>query len=148
MKSTLLNRNLALVLALAALLSELWRGFLDAMFVLPVDFNQPATLQLAAVIFTILFAGWGLALAIAWQGSRRATMATLGINLLVLLAIPISWLFFYCPAECRLQAGVFNMANSVNLILGVLATAALIGQILQPSHELTSSIRKGMNDAN
>ena len=125
MIKVLSNRTFAVSLTLAALLSEMWRGFLDAMFVLPVDFNEPAMLQVAAIIFTVLFGGWGIALAFAWRGSRRALIGNFVLNLLVLLAIPISWLFFYCTGQCRAEAGIFNLANSLNLALGVLAGVSL-----------------------
>jgi hypothetical protein len=51
------------------------------------------------------------------------------INGLVLLAVPIGWLLFYCPAQCRADAGVFNLANTLNLVLGLLAAAALATQL-------------------
>jgi hypothetical protein len=125
MKDWFFSLNGAILLSILALLSNVWRGFLDAMFVLPVDFGDEGTLQLAAVIFTLLFAGWAWALLTAWQGSRRGLMAAFAINALVLLAVPIGWLLFYCPATCRADAGIFNLANSLNLLLGLLAALAL-----------------------
>ena len=119
------SKAAAITLTALTILSEVWRGFLDAMFVLPVDFNDPLYLQGAALIFALLFGSWTWSLALAWQGSRRAMIVTFGLNLLVLLAIPISWLLFYCPAACRAEAGIFNLANSLNLILGVLAAVTL-----------------------
>ena len=108
-----------------ALLSNLWRGFLDAMFVLPNDFGDDGTLQLAAVIFTVLFAVWGWSIWSARQGSRRGLYAAFVINGLVLLAVPVGWLLFYCPSECRADAGVFNLVNTLNLIFGLLAGITL-----------------------
>jgi hypothetical protein len=125
MKQWLTSINGAVTLTALAIISELWRGFLDAMFVLAVEFNDPLTMQASAVIFAFLFSGWGLALALAWRGSRKALIVTFGLNLLVLLAIPVSWLFFYCPAACRATAGIFNLANSLNLLLGILAAITL-----------------------
>jgi hypothetical protein len=136
MKSLIANHNLAIGLTLAALLSEMWRGFLDAMFVLPVDFAEPSMMQLAAVIFTVLFGGWGVALAFAWRGSQSAMIINFGLNLLVLIAIPISWLFIYCTADCRAGAGIFNLANSMNLILGALAAVSVGIQVFTTSKEV------------
>lgn len=126
------SRRGAITLSVLALLSNVWRGFLDAMFVLPADFGDEGTMQLAAVVFTLLFAGWAWALFVAWQGSRRGLMAAFAINALVLLAVPIGWLLFYCPAACRADAGLFNLANSLNLVLGLLAAISLGLQLLQP----------------
>ena len=125
MKNLIFSPNGAIVLSLLALLSNMWRGFLDAMYVLPHEYGQEAVLQLAAIIFTVLFSGWAWALFAAWRGSRTGLIAASAINALVLLAIPIGWLLFYCPAECRAEAGVFNLANTLNLVFGLLAAVAL-----------------------
>jgi hypothetical protein len=125
MRNWFFSMNGAIVLSLLALLSNLWRGFLDAMYVLPYEFGDDAMMQLAAIIFTALFAGWAWALFAAWRGSRRGLIVAFAINALVLVAVPISWLIFYCPAECRAGAGVFNLANNLNLVFGLLAAVAL-----------------------
>ena len=126
----------AITLSLLALISELWRGFLDAMFVLPVDFGDDQTMNIAAIIFAVLFAAWGLSIWSAQQGSRRGLVATFIINVLVLIAIPVGWLVFYCPVECRVGSGIFNLANSLNLILGLLAGISLATQIWRtPQYE-------------
>jgi hypothetical protein len=119
----------AVVLSILTLVSQLWRGYLDAMFVMPVEYSDEGTLQLAAVIFTVLFAGWALAIWSAGQGSRRGLAATFVVNGLVLLAIPVGFLLFYCPADCRADAGIFNLANTLNLVLGLLAGISLLGQL-------------------
>jgi hypothetical protein len=119
----------ALTLSALTLLSQLWRGFLDAMFVLPVAFGDESMMQLAAVIFTALFAGWSWAIWSAWRGSRRGLLTAFVINGLVLLVVPISWLLFYCPSTCRAEAGIFNLANTLNLVLGLLAGIALAVQL-------------------
>lgn len=134
MKAWFNSRNGALVLSTIALLTELWRGFLDAMFVFPNDFGDEGIMQWAAIIFTALFAGWAWSLLTAWQGNRRGLVAAFVINALVLVAIPVSWLFFYCPADCRATAGIFNLANTLNLIFGLLAAVAL-GQQLRQSRQ-------------
>ena len=135
MKKWFTSRNGAIALTALALITEMWRGFLDAMFVLPNDFGDEATLQLAAIIFTVLFVGWAWSLFAAWQGSRPGLIAAFVLNLLVLLAIPVGWLFFYCPAECQADAGIFNIANTLNLVFGLLAAVAL-GLQLRKSRDL------------
>ena len=50
MKNWFISLNGAIVLSVLALLSEVWRGFLDAMFVLPVDFDDPLMMNLAAIL--------------------------------------------------------------------------------------------------
>ena len=121
----LFSLNGAITLSVLALISNLWRGFLDAMFVLPNDLGEEGLLQLAAILFTLLFAGWAWALIAAWRGSRRALFAAFLINASVLVVIPICWLVYYCPAECRAEAGLFNLANSLNLTFGLLAAVSL-----------------------
>ena len=131
MKNWFLSLNGAMTLSVLTLLSQVWRGFLDAMFVLPTDFGDEGTMQLAAIIFTFLFAGWTWAIWAAQKGSRRGLIAAFIINALVLVAVPISWVFFYCPADCRAEAGIFNLANTLNLILGLLAGISLAAQLWQ-----------------
>lgn len=130
MKNWFTSLNGAITLSVIALLTEAWRGFLDAMFVLPVDFADEGLMNLAAVIFTLLFAGWAWSLIAAWRGSRGGLIAAFGINALVLLAVPVSWLFFYCPAACQAEAGIFNLANTLNLAFGLLAAISLGIQLL------------------
>ena len=136
MKNWFLSLNGAMTLSVLTLLSQVWRGFLDAMFVLPTDFGNEGTMQLAAVIFTLFFAGWTWAIWAAQKGSRRGLLAAFAINALVLVTVPISWLFFYCPAECRTEAGIFNLANTLNLVLGLLAGLSLAAQLWQKPHHV------------
>jgi hypothetical protein len=131
MKNWFFSRQGAITLSVITLLTEAWRGFLDAMFVLPVDFGDEGMLNLAALVFTFLFAGWAWALIAASRGTRSALIAAFVINALVLVAIPISWLFVYCPSDCRATAGIFNLANTLNLVFGLLAALTLGYQLWQ-----------------
>lgn len=132
MKNWFTSSSAAITFSVITLITQVWRGFLDAMFVLPVDFNQESLMQLAAVIYTLLFTLWVWVIFKAWQGSRRGLTAAFLINGLLLLAVPIGWLLSYCPAECRAQAGViFNLANTANLVFGLLAGVTLAMQIWQ-----------------
>jgi hypothetical protein len=132
MKYWFTSLNAAITFSVITLITQVWRGFLDAMFVLPVDFDQQSLMQLAAAIYTLLFTAWAWTIFKAWQGSRKGVMAAFLINGLLLLAIPIGWLLFYCPAACRAQAGlIFNLANTSNLVFGLLAGITLAMQIWQ-----------------
>jgi hypothetical protein len=139
------SRNSAIAITALAILSEVWRGFLDAMFVFPVDFGDPLYMQGAAMIFTLLFGGWTWSLVLAWQGSRRGLITAFILNLLVLIAIPVSWLFIYCPAACRATAGIFNLANSLNLILGLLAGVALGLQLRRSRRPKAGSVQTAVS---
>lgn len=132
MKNWFTSLQAAISLSVIALLTEAWRGFLDAMFVLPVDFGNETMLNLAALIFTVLFASWAWALIATSRGSRRALIAAFVINALVLVAVPISWLLVYCPSACRATAGIFNLANTINLVFGLLAALPLGYQLWRP----------------
>lgn len=133
MKNWFFSLNGAVSLSWITLLTHMWRGFLDAMFVLPLDFGNENLMHMAAVIFTLLFAGWAWALIKAGRGSQVGLVSAFVINALVLIAIPISWLIFYCPTACRAEAGIFNLANSLNLILGLMAGISLANQLRQKS---------------
>jgi len=129
MKNWFTSLKSAIVLSAIALLTELWRGFLDAMFVLPVDFGDEAIMNIAALVFTLLFALWSWFLILASRGNRGGLIAAFILNALVLFAIPVSWLFVYCPAACQAEAGIFNLANTLNLVFGILAGISLGIQI-------------------
>jgi hypothetical protein len=129
MKSWFFSLKGALTLSIFTIISEAWRSFLDAMFVLPVDFGNVGTMNLAAVIFTLLFTGWIWLLHLTANGSKRGLIGLFILNAIVLLGVPVSWLLFYCPIECRADAGIFNLANTLNLVFGALAGIALGIQI-------------------
>jgi hypothetical protein len=126
MKNWFTSLNGAIALSAIALLTEVWRGFLDAMFVFPNDFGDESSLHLAALIYTFLFAGWTWSLISASRGSRRGLIAAFIVNGLIWLMIPVSTLLFYCPVDCLAEAGwIFGLANTLNLLFGLLAGIAL-----------------------
>jgi hypothetical protein len=146
MRDIVESRNWAIALAWAALFTELWRGYLDAMFVFPVDIGDRTLMNLAAVVFTLIFAAWIWSLVNAGRGSRRGLFAAFGINGLMWLAVPVSWLVFYCPAACRAEAGVFNLANTLNLLFGLAAAVGLGLQLRRKEpDETTQAIHPGEN---
>ena len=58
MKKWFTSINGAIAFSVLALLTEMWRGFLDAMFVFPEVYGDESLMNIAAVVFTVLFAGW------------------------------------------------------------------------------------------
>ena len=136
MKKWFTSLNGAIALSAIALLTELWRGFLDAMFVFPTDIGVESYLHLSALFYTFLFAAWVWSLISATHGSRRGLIAAFIINALVWLMIPVSTLLFYCPVDCLADAGwIFGLANTLNLLFGLLAGIAL-GQQLRRGNEV------------
>jgi len=139
MKTWITSLSGAITLTIIALLTEVWRGFLDAMLTYPVDFNNDKTvMNIVAVVYTLIFAVWTWSLIAAKRGSRRGLLAIFVLNGLVWLAIPVGGLLFYCTGDCRANAGVFNLADPINLIFGLLAAIALGVQLwrsprLQPA---------------
>ncbi|GAB4529998.1 MAG: hypothetical protein Kow0063_07600 [Anaerolineae bacterium] len=129
MKNWFFSLKGAIALSVMALLTEVWRAFLDAMFVLPIDFGDAGMMQTFALIATLIFALWVWSLVAAARGSRFGLVAAFALNALIVLAVPVSWLLVYCPAECRAQAGIFNLANTLNLVLGLLAAVSLGWQL-------------------
>lgn len=137
----------AIALSAIALVTELWRGFLDAMFVFPTDIGDEGLMQLGALVATAIFTAWTWSLVAAGRGNRSGLVAAFALNGIVWLAIPLSWLFFYCPTDCRAEAGIFNLANTLNLLFGALAAISLglqLRQALRPTaggRPRTSSLR-------
>lgn len=130
----------AVTLSILTLISEFWRGFLDAMFVLPVDFNNRGMMILASIIFVVLFSVWAWAVYLMSQQRCGGIMITFLINLIVLIVIPLSWLFVYCPASCQATAGIFNLANTLNLIFGILSGVSVGFLILKTRSEKTNNL--------
>jgi hypothetical protein len=120
---TFTSLNGALMLASLAWLSHLWRTLIDA----TQGFYSNATAGSSLVIFTLVYAaflaGWVYAMHSASGGSRGGLIATFALNALFWLGIGVGTLFFYCPGWC--SNSVVNIANLLNLILGLLAGAAL-----------------------
>ncbi len=55
---------------------------------------------------------------------------SLVLNTFTWLAIPVAWMTANCTGDCQASAGIlFNTANWLNLIFGLLATLALAFQL-------------------
>ena len=131
MKSWFTSLNGAITLSVIALLTELWRAFVDFQYEYSNFLNSMGALLLATLLYTALFGGWAWALLRAMRGSRSALIAALIINLLVLLAIPVGTLVAYCPSPCPELWPLMELANWINVLFGLLATVALSLQLRQ-----------------
>ena len=129
MKSWFTSLNGAVTLSVIALLTELWRAFMDFQYVYSQYLNSTGAVFLGALLYTVLFGGWAWALLRAMRGSRSGLIGALTINLLILLAIPIGSLVSYCPTPCRELWPVMELANWINLLFGLLASIALVLQL-------------------
>ena len=136
MKTWFTSLNSALALTALAWISELWRAWLDMLFEYPggvvhAEKDGGSTLAVT-LIYTAIFACWAYALHLTARGSRSALIAACVLNALVWLVIPVGWIIAYCTGPCAANAGVlFNLGNWLNLILGLLAGAALMSQLRQ-----------------
>ena len=131
MKSWFISLNGAITLTVIALLTELWRAFVDFQYEYSQVLTNVGSLLLATLVYTALFGGWAWALLRARRGNRSALIATLVINLLFLLAFPIGALVAYCPSPCRELWPVMELANWINTLFGLLAAVALTLQLRQ-----------------
>src|SRR5512134_3286623 len=124
MKNWFTSLNGAIMLSVIALLTELWRAFVDFQYEYSTFLNSMGTLLLTTLLYTALFGGWAWALLRAMRGSRSALVSALILNLLILLAIPIGALVAYCPSPCLELWPLMELANWINLLFGLLAAVA------------------------
>src|SRR5512138_3711386 len=96
MKSWFTSLNGAVTLSVIALLTELWRAFVDFQHEYSNFLTGAGAVLLGTLLYTALFGGWAWALVRAMRGSRSALIAALIINLLFLLILPIGALVAYC----------------------------------------------------
>jgi hypothetical protein len=131
MKTWFTSLNTAIMLSAIAWLTQLWRAWLDMLFEYPAgsvhaEIDGGSTIALT-LIYTAVFAGWAYSMHSATRGSRGALIATLVLNTLIWLAIPVGWIAAYCTGDCPASAGIlFNIANWLNLIFGLLAAVVLM----------------------
>ncbi len=131
MKSWFSSLDGAIALSVIALLTELWRAFMDFQHEYARFLNGTGAVLLGTLIYTALFGGWAWALLGAARGSRRALIAALVINSLVLLVLPVGSLIAFCPSPCGELWPLFELANWTNLLFGLLAAVALVLEFFQ-----------------
>ncbi len=129
MKNWFMSLNGAVGLSVIALLTELWRAFMDFQNEYSNFLSSAGAVLLATLLYTALFGGWAWALLHASRGNRSASIAALIINVLVLLVLPVGSLVSFCPSPCWELWPLFELANWINLLFGLLATATLALQL-------------------
>lgn len=129
MKNWFTSLNGAITLSVLAMLTELWRAFVDFQYEYAIVLKDVGAVFLGTLLYTALFAGWAWALLRAMRGGRGALIAVFIFNLLFLLALPVGSLVAYCPSPCSELWPVMEMANWINLLFGLLATVALALQL-------------------
>src|SRR5512147_3080055 len=82
MKRWFVSLNGAVTLSVIALLTELWRAFLDFQHEYSNFLTSTGAVLLGTLLYTALFGGWAWALLRAMHGSRIALITALIINLL------------------------------------------------------------------
>jgi len=130
MKNWFTSLNGAVTLSVIALLTELWRAFVDFQHEYSNILNSTGAVLLGALLYTTLFGSWAWALLRAMHG-KRSLIAALIINLFFLFVIPIGTLVVYCPSPCRTLWPMMELANWINLLFGILAAVALAFQLRQ-----------------
>lgn len=131
MKAWFTSLNGAVTLSVIALLTELWRAFVDFQNEYSKFLNGTGAVLLGTLLYTALFGAWAWALLRARRGSLTALTAALVVNLLFLLVLPIGSLVAFCPSPCSELWPLMELANWINLLLGLLATATLALQLRQ-----------------
>ena len=121
----------AIYLAFLHFLLELWRGFLDFAYVLPEFSNgKVGNTVLFALVYTLIFAGWLLALQSASQSRRRGIIAAIGFSALYWIGVDISTIFFYCPGGC--EEAIFDYSTYTTIVIGALALFSLVRNLRRP----------------
>jgi hypothetical protein len=116
----------ALALTGLAWASHVWRALIDATEGFHMGASAGGALLAASGWFTLFLAVWGYALHAAARGSRPAQIASFGLNLLFLVAIPVGTFLFYCTGACYAAADpALVLVNWLNLLLGAAAAVAL-----------------------
>jgi len=133
MKKLFTSLNGAVTLSTVALLAFLGRTMLDWRYEYPVfdptgEMDTTMTLTFLALVWIWV---WGLTAAV--QGSRRGLIAMLVMVLLLDVVFALSTYFFLCPP----WEGCVGWPNAwpwnwSQLVLGLLATVAIVGQLRQP----------------
>ena len=129
MKSWFTSLSGAVTFSGIVLLTELWRAFLDFQHEYSNFLTSTGAVLFGTLLYTALFGGWAWALLRVMRGSRSALIAALIINLLFLLVLPMGALVAYCPSPCPELWPLFELANWINLLFGLMATVALVLQL-------------------
>jgi len=117
--------NGAITLSFAALLIELFRGFIDFAFLYSTDFKGIEIIM--AFVYTIIFGVWGAGLFAAREGKRWGIIAAFVIGLVFWIGEDWMTMLVFCPNGCNTIWA--QIASLVDLVIGGLALIALGLQI-------------------
>ena len=117
--------NGAITLSFAALLIELFRGFIDFAFLYSTEFKGIEIIM--AFVYTIIFGVWGAGLFAAREGKRWGIIAAFVIGLVFWIGEDWMTMLVFCPNGCNTIWA--QIASLVDLVIGGLALIALGLQI-------------------
>lgn len=115
----------AAALAFIHFLLELWRAFLDFVYVLP-DYagGSTGTMALISLGYSLVFGGWLLALNGARREKRAGAITAVLFGLLFWVGVDLSTVFFYCPGGC--EEVVFDIGTYTAILAGAASLYGLL----------------------
>jgi hypothetical protein len=117
--------NGAITLSFAALLIELFRGFIDFAFLYSTEFKGIEIIM--AFVYIIIFGVWGAGLFAVREGKRWGIIAAFVIGLVFWIGEDWMTMLVFCPNGCNTIWA--QIASLVDLVIGGLALIALGLQI-------------------
>jgi hypothetical protein len=117
--------NGAITLSFAALLIELFRGFIDFAFLYSTEFKGIEIIM--AFFYVFIFGVWGASLFAAREGKRWGIIAAFVIGLVFWIGEDWMTILVFCPNGCNTIWA--PTASLVGLVIGGLALIALGLQI-------------------
>ena len=134
MKTWFTSLNAAITFSVIAFLTGLARLMLDARFVSEfADFmgDQPGQVALVMLTLIAFFGGWVWALLAAVRGGRGGLIGALVCSLLLALGDGLTTVLVFCPTPCPTVSPLGDIIIWANLIIGLVASAALGLQLRQ-----------------
>jgi len=125
MTAWFLSRGGAVTLTWLALLAFLGRTMVDWRYVYPDEVPEGAVTVMSLVVTVALIAGWIWSILAAGRGARWGTVGALALVLFLGVGLAASTTVALCPSPCQTAWPLMEIANWVQLVLGVLATVAL-----------------------
>ncbi len=117
--------NGAITLSFAALLIELFRGFIDFAFLYSTEFKGIEIIM--AFVYIIIFGVWGAGLFAGREGKRWGIIAAFVIGLVFWIGEDWMTMLVFCSSGCSTIWA--QIASLVDLVIGGLALIALGLQI-------------------